>query len=109
MGDSLVDVIQQIIIPGHDDPDDVLDEIGLGVIPSPELIHREIEAKLLFPPDTLSNHWLSTYQMYGFSYAGHISLIFLWVDTGRRTHLYPLFFHLSLHLHQPIWPSSALD
>jgi len=61
--DELGDIIQKILNPVQKDADVLLEETGLGVIPSSEAIHQEIESKLLSPPDTLPEHWLSTYQM----------------------------------------------
>lgn len=62
--DELGDIIQKILNPVQEDADVLLEETGLGVIPSSEAIHQEIESKLLSPPDTLPEHWLSTYQIH---------------------------------------------
>jgi len=61
---ELGSIIQQILSPTTEDTEALLEEIGLGTIPSREQIHQEIDANLLSPPDTLPDHWLSTYQMY---------------------------------------------
>ncbi|KAF9245735.1 ATP-dependent RNA helicase [Melanogaster broomeanus] len=62
--EELESIIKQILDPIHDDADRLMQEIGLGAIPSREQVHQEIEAKLLSPPDTLPHHWLSTYQIH---------------------------------------------
>ena len=61
--DELGDIIQKILNPVQEDADVLLEETGFGVIPSSETVHQEIESKLLSPPDTLPEHWLSIYQM----------------------------------------------
>ncbi|KAL4067368.1 NUC185 domain-containing protein, partial [Scleroderma yunnanense] len=61
---ELGDVIQEILNPVQENADRLLERTGLGVIPSSEAIHREIESKLLSLPDTLPEHWLSTYQIH---------------------------------------------
>lgn len=73
--EELGSIIQQILCPSPEDADKMLEEIGLGVIPSREQVHQEIDAKLLSPPDTLPDHWLSTYQMYGSLVLGFIEFI----------------------------------
>ncbi|KIJ66348.1 hypothetical protein HYDPIDRAFT_86124 [Hydnomerulius pinastri MD-312] len=60
---ELEGIIKQILNPAHEDAPRLLQEISLGTIPSREQVHKEIEAKLLSPPDTLPDHWLSTYQI----------------------------------------------
>ncbi|KAF9225395.1 ATP-dependent RNA helicase [Gyrodon lividus] len=62
--EELESAIKQILDPVHEDADRLLRQIGLGAIPSSEQVHQEIEAKLLSPPDTLPDHWLSTYQIH---------------------------------------------
>ncbi|KAG6335915.1 hypothetical protein ID866_3169 [Astraeus odoratus] len=62
--EELPDIIQRILNPLHEDTSVLLEEIGLGAIPSSEVVHQEIEAKLLSPPDTLPEHWLSIYQIH---------------------------------------------
>lgn len=62
---ELGSIIRQILDPTPEDAEMLLKEIGLGTIPSREQVHQEIDAKLLSPPNTLPDHWLSTYQMYG--------------------------------------------
>lgn len=63
--EELSSIIQRILDPTPEDAETLLEEIGLGAIPSREQVHQEIDAKLLSPPDILPDHWLSTYQMYG--------------------------------------------
>lgn len=70
---ELGSIIQQILSPTPGDAETLLEEIGLGAIPSREQVHQEIDAKLLSPPDTLPNHWLSTYQMYGSLASGFVN------------------------------------
>ncbi|KAH7886164.1 ATP-dependent RNA helicase [Phlebopus sp. FC_14] len=63
--EELESVIAQILNPVSDDADRLLlEEIGLGTVPSREQVHQEIEKKLLSPPHTLPEHWLSTYQIH---------------------------------------------
>lgn len=93
--EELCSIIQQILSPAPEDAETLLEEIGLGTIPSREQVHHEIDAKLLSPPDTLPDHWLSKYQMYGFLALGFIELILFGADTGK----------LSLTFH-PCFPSS---
>ncbi|KAI9570217.1 ATP-dependent RNA helicase [Boletus coccyginus] len=62
--EELGSIIQQILSPTTEDMDTLLEEIGLGTIPSREQIHQEIDANLLSPPDTLPDHWLPTYQIH---------------------------------------------
>ncbi|KAF8140636.1 ATP-dependent RNA helicase [Boletus edulis] len=61
---ELGSIIQQILSPAHEDAEGLLEDIGLGAIPSREQVHQEIDGKLLSPPDTLPHHWLSTYQIH---------------------------------------------
>lgn len=90
-------IIQQILSPAPEDAETLLEEIGLGAIPSREQVHREIDAKLLSPPDTLPDHWLSTYQMYGSLAVGVHEFIIFYADIGKRSLTYPLCFRLSPH------------
>ncbi|KIL00999.1 hypothetical protein PAXRUDRAFT_762342 [Paxillus rubicundulus Ve08.2h10] len=62
--EELESIIKQILDPINEDADRLLQEIGLATIPSREQVHQEIETKLLSPPDTLPDHWLSTYQIH---------------------------------------------
>ncbi|KAH7915723.1 ATP-dependent RNA helicase [Hygrophoropsis aurantiaca] len=57
-------MIDRILNPVAEDADHLLEDIGLASFPSREQVHREIEAKLLLPPDQLPEHWLSTYQIH---------------------------------------------
>lgn len=82
-------VIQQILSPSPEDAEELLEEIGLGGIPSSEQVHQKIEAKLLSPPDTLPDHWLSTYQMYGSFPSGLMEFIIFGTDTGNLSLTYP--------------------
>lgn len=95
---KLCSIIQQILSPTPDDAEILLEEIGLGAIPSREQVHQEIDAKLLSPPDTLPDHWLSTYQMYGFLVSGFTEFILFGTDTGKPSPTYPPCFRSSLHL-----------
>ncbi|KAN0100273.1 DSHCT (NUC185) domain containing protein [Tylopilus felleus] len=61
---ELGSIIHQILSPTPENAEELLGEIGLGAIPSREHVHQEIDAKLLSPPDTLPDHWLSTYQIH---------------------------------------------
>lgn len=72
---ELGSIIQQVLSPTTEDMDTLLEEIGLGTIPSREQIHQEIDANLLSPPDTLPDHWLPTYQMYEFLASKFIEFI----------------------------------
>jgi antiviral helicase SKI2 len=96
---ELESIIKQIVDPIHEDADRLLQEIGLATIPSREQIHQEIEAKLLSPPDTLPDHWLSTYQMYGYPWSDCPELTVLSTDTGKPSHPYHHYFHFNLHHH----------
>ncbi|KAJ7150328.1 ATP-dependent RNA helicase [Mycena filopes] len=44
--------------------DALLNDLGLGGLPSRERVHREIEEKLLLPQETLPAHWLPSYQVH---------------------------------------------
>ncbi|EGO31119.1 ATP-dependent RNA helicase [Serpula lacrymans var. lacrymans S7.9] len=57
-------LISQILQPSKGNSDDLLEKIGLGGIPSREQVYQEIEEKLLLPPSTLPENWLSTYQIH---------------------------------------------
>lgn len=94
---ELRSIIQQILSPTPEDAENLLGEIGLGAIPSGEQVHQEIDAKLLSPPDTLPDHWLSTYQMYGSPLLGFIEFILFGADTGKLSLTYPPCFRSSLH------------
>ena len=58
------DLLNIILDPDKSHAELILNELGLDAIPPPEQIHREIEDKLLLPPDKFPDHWLPTYQMY---------------------------------------------
>ncbi|KAI6153957.1 ATP-dependent RNA helicase [Pisolithus tinctorius] len=62
--EQLGDIIQQILNPVRDDADAILEDIGLGTVPSTQAVHDEIERKLLSPLDILPEHWLPTYQVH---------------------------------------------
>ncbi len=55
---SHADLLQQIIHPDPENADEILSEIGLNGLPTPEEVHKEIERKLLLPPDKFPDHWL---------------------------------------------------
>ncbi|KAF8204296.1 ATP-dependent RNA helicase [Mycena galopus ATCC 62051] len=59
-------LIQQILSPtlNANEKDKILNDLGLGGLPSPEQVHREIEQKLLLPQETLPSHWLPSYQVH---------------------------------------------
>lgn len=99
--DELGSIIQRILDPTPDDAEGLLQEIGLGTIPSREQVHRKIDAKLLSPPDTLPDHWLSTYQMYGPLASEFIKFIILDADTGNLNLPYPLYFRSNPRLRLP--------
>ena len=94
---ELGSIIQQILSPTPEDAEGLLEEIGLGAIPSREQVHQEIDAKLLSPPDTLPDHWLSTYQMYGSLASAFIEFIIVGADTGNLSLTYPPCFRSNLH------------
>ena len=58
------EVICQILKTNPDNAELLLEQLGLGGLPSREQVHREIETKLLLPQERLPDHWLPTYQMY---------------------------------------------
>jgi hypothetical protein len=70
--DSREHVMDQILNPRRENADQILEDLGLASFPTREQVHQEIEAKLLLPPDTIPEHWLSTYQMY----------VYLFFETG---------------------------
>jgi len=55
--------IQDLLQPENVDSHAILEELGVGSIPTREQIHREIEEKLLLPQDRLPSHWLPSHQM----------------------------------------------
>ncbi|KAF7307318.1 ATP-dependent RNA helicase [Mycena indigotica] len=57
-------IVQSIVHSAASDKSQLLKELGLDGIPSPEAIHREIEGKLLLPKTSLPRHWLPTYQLH---------------------------------------------
>ncbi|KAJ7109788.1 antiviral helicase [Mycena epipterygia] len=60
------ELIRQILSATLDsvDRDKILEDLGLDGLPSSEHVHREIEAKLLLPQETLPSHWLPSYQVH---------------------------------------------
>ncbi|OAX42662.1 ATP-dependent RNA helicase [Rhizopogon vinicolor AM-OR11-026] len=62
--DSREYVMDQIINPRRENADQILEDLGLAGFPTREQVHREIEAKLLLPPDRIPEHWLPTYQIH---------------------------------------------
>ncbi|KAJ7508688.1 ATP-dependent RNA helicase [Mycena galericulata] len=62
MQDMRRELIHQIISPTSDNA--LLKDLGLDGFPSRELLHREIEEKLLLPQETLPAHWLPSYQVH---------------------------------------------
>jgi len=56
-------LLRQILAPQSDYGADLLNDLGLGGIPSREQVHNDIEEKLLLPKERLPDHWLPTYQM----------------------------------------------
>lgn len=57
------ELIHQILYPDNDDAHGILEDLQLAGLPSPDLVHQEIERKLLLPRETLPNHWLPSYQV----------------------------------------------
>jgi hypothetical protein len=55
---SYTDLIPKIINPESSNAEEILAELGLNGLPTPQEIHREIEQKLLLPPDKFPDHWL---------------------------------------------------
>lgn len=99
---ELGSIIHQILSPTPENAEELLGEIGLGAIPSREQVHQEIDAKLLSPPDTLPDHWLSTYQMYGSLASGFIEFIVFGADIGNLSLTYPPCFRSSLRHRQRV-------
>ncbi|KAI0347991.1 antiviral helicase [Trametopsis cervina] len=64
MASSYTDLLDKIINPNPDNADEILAELGLSGIQSPEEVHREIEQNLLLPPTKFPDHWLPHYQKY---------------------------------------------
>ncbi|KAH9929726.1 antiviral helicase [Fomitopsis serialis] len=56
--------MQHILHSNSANAEEILNELGLGGVPEPERVHREIEEKLLLPKDKLPDHWLPTYQIH---------------------------------------------
>ncbi|KAL5534027.1 hypothetical protein ACEPAG_487 [Sanghuangporus baumii] len=52
-----------ILSKESDSARDLLSELQLDRLPSPESIYKEIEQKILLPRTTLPDHWLPTYQI----------------------------------------------
>jgi antiviral helicase SKI2 len=59
---SYADLLEKIIHPDPTNAAELLAELGLDGIPTPEQVHEEIEQKLLLPPKRFPDHWLPYYQ-----------------------------------------------
>ncbi|KAJ7204463.1 antiviral helicase [Mycena pura] len=57
------ELIHQILCPSSADKDKILINLGLDGLPSRDIVHQEIEEKLLLPKETLPAHWLPSYQV----------------------------------------------
>lgn len=57
-------LIHDILHPENVNTQDILEDLGVGSVPTREQIHREIEEKLLLPQDRLPSHWLPSHQMW---------------------------------------------
>ena len=58
MAFSHADLLQKIITPDPENAEQILTELGLHGPPNIDQVHREIERRLLLPPQKFPTHWL---------------------------------------------------
>ena len=59
---SYADLLDKIVYSDTENANQLLADLGLDGVPSPETIHEEIERNLLLPPKNFPDHWLPYYQ-----------------------------------------------
>lgn len=60
-----IELIHQIVNPRAEDAEALLESLGLAGFPSQEQVHRDIEQKLLLPPQSFPKSWLPEFQALG--------------------------------------------
>lgn len=59
-----IELIHQIVNPRAEDAEALLESLGLAGFPSQEQVHRDIEQKLLLPPQSFPKSWLPEFQVH---------------------------------------------
>lgn len=59
-----IELIHQIVNPRAEDAEALLESLGLAGFPSQEQVHRDIEQKLLLPPQSFPKSWLPEFQVW---------------------------------------------